>query len=103
MTVGKAHSFHYSSGVKHFDVYRRRRLGALMVMVLLAGTLYARTGSADSPSDAYTVASGDTLWEIATEHYPASEDPRVVIETIREENKLEGYGLQPGQRLNLPR
>jgi len=74
-----------------------------MVMVLLAGTLYARTGSADSPSDAYTVASGDTLWEIATEHYPASEDPRVVIETIREENKLEGYGLQPGQRLNLPR
>jgi LysM repeat protein len=70
---------------------------------MLACTLYARTGSADSPSVPYTVAAGDTLWEIATEHYPISEDPRVTIEAIREENGLDGYGLQPGQRLELPR
>lgn len=71
--------------------------------MLLACTLYAQAGSADSPSVPYTVASGDTLWGIATENYPSTEDPRVVIETIREENGLEGYVLQPGQHLNLPR
>jgi LysM repeat protein len=103
MTVGKALFFDYSSSVNCSGVYRRRRLGALMVALLAVGMIYAQTGSADSPSDVYTVASGDTLWEISTEHYSPSEDPRVVIETIREENGLMGYGLQPGQRLELPR
>ena len=74
-----------------------------MVAILLACTLYAGTSSADSPSVPYTVTSGDTLWEIATKHYPVSEDPRVMIEGIRDENDLTGYGLQPGQRLQLPR
>ncbi len=103
MTVGKTLFFDYSSSVNCSVVYRRRRLGALMVALLAVGMIYARVGSADSPSAFYTVASGDTLWEIATEHYPPSEDPRVMIETIREENGLTGYGLQPGQRLELPR
>ena len=89
--------------MRHSGVYRRRRIGALLAATLLACTLYARTGSADPPSISYTVSSGDTLWGIATENYPATEDPRVVIETIREENDLEGYVLQPGQRLELPR
>ena len=101
--IGKDLFFDYSSKVKHTDIYRRRRLVALMVALLAAGMIYAQAGSADSPSDDYTVASGDTLWEIATEHYPPSEDPRVAIEVIREKNGLEGYGLQPGQRLELPR
>lgn len=103
MTVGKTLFFDYSSSVNCSVVYRRRRLGALMVALLAVGMIYARVGSADSLSAFYTVASGDTLWEITTEHYPPSEDPRVVIETIREENGLTGYGLQPGQRLKLPR
>ncbi|MGI8909950.1 MAG: LysM peptidoglycan-binding domain-containing protein [Rubrobacteraceae bacterium] len=81
----------------------RRRLGALLVAALAVCMIYAQAGSADSPSAVYTVSSGDTLWEVATEHYPPSEDPRVVIEAIREENGLAGYGLQPGQRLKLPR
>lgn len=89
--------------MKHLDVYRRRRIGALLAATLLACTLYAQAGSADSPSVPYTVDSGDTLWDIATRNYPSTEDPRVVIENIREENSLEGYVLQPGQHLNLPR
>lgn len=103
MTVGNAISFDYSWKVKHSDVYMRRRLGALLIAALAVCMIYARTGSADSPSAVYTVSSGDTLWEITTEHYPPSEDPRVVIENIREENGLTGYGLQPGQHLELPR
>ena len=84
-------------------MYRRRRLGALLVATLAVCMIYARSGSADSPSAIYTVASGDTLWEVATENYPPSEDPRVVIEGIREENGLESYVIHPGQRLELPR
>ncbi|MCA1687906.1 MAG: hypothetical protein LC714_04800 [Actinobacteria bacterium] len=40
---------------------------------------------------------------MATEHYPPSEDPRAKIEAIRRENGLEGYGIRPGTRLELPR
>jgi Tfp pilus assembly protein FimV len=66
--------------------------------------LHASAGAgADTTPATYTVEYGDTLWEVATEHYPASEDPRVTIEAIRRENGLEDYRLQPGMRLELPR
>ncbi len=65
--------------------------------------LYATGADAGTAPDSYTVASGDTLWQIATEHYPPSEDPRAKIEAIRQENSLEGYGIRPGMRLELPR
>jgi len=51
----------------------------------------------------YTVATGDTLWEIATEQYSPAEDPRATIEAIRQENALEGYLIKPGMSLELPR
>jgi hypothetical protein len=66
--------------------------------------LYANAGAdAGTTRASYTVEYGDTLWEIATEHYPHSEDPRAAIEAIREENGLGGYGIRPGMRLELPR
>jgi LysM repeat protein len=77
-------------------------LGALLAATLAAYLLFAGTGSADPAPDAHAVAPGDTLWSIATEHYPPSEDPRATVEAIRKENGLEGYGIRPGMRLELP-
>jgi LysM repeat protein len=85
-------------------VYRRRRLGAVLVALAMACALYAATvADAGTEPVPYTVASGDTLWEIATEQYPPSEDPRATVENIRRENGLEGYLIEPGMRLELPR
>jgi LysM repeat protein len=90
--------------VKHGEIYRRRRLGALLAGSAVGYILYASGGAAaGTPTVTYTVAPGDTLWEVATERYPSSEDPRTTIEAIRRENGLEGYGLEPGMRLELPR
>ena len=81
-------------------------MGALAVTVVaavLAGALHAGSGaSAESPPVPHTVVAGETLWSIAVDHYPPSEDPRVAIEEIREANGLEGYRLHPGTRLELP-
>ena len=77
-------------------------MGALLATLLIAYLLGAGTGSADPAPGSRTVAPGDTLWSIATEHYPPSEDPLVNIEAIRQENALEAYGIRPGMRLELP-
>ena len=85
-------------------IYRRRRLGALLAVFAVVCILYTGAGAdAGTTPGSYTVEYGDTLWEVATEHYPPSEDPRAAIEAIRQENGLEGYGLRPGMRLELPR
>jgi LysM repeat protein len=102
--IGKAEILDYLSRVKRSAVYRRRRLGALLVASAFAYALYTAAGAdAGTEPVTYTVATGDTLWEIATEQYPPSEDPRATIEVIRRENTLEGYLIQPGMRLQLPR
>ena len=90
--------------MRHSGTYRRRRLGALLAVSAVVYILYANAGAdAGTTPVSYTVEYGDTLWEVATEHYPSSEDPRAAIEAIRQENDLEGYGLRPGMRLELPR
>jgi LysM repeat protein len=101
--VGKWSFVPYLSGVKKGHVYRRRRIGALFVAAALAFALYSGGGAgAESPSVFYTVSPGDTLWSVATEHYPPSEDPRVAVEVIRDANDLSGARIYPGMRLELP-
>ena len=71
-------------------------------MGILASALYAGSNAgAEAPPIYYTVEPGDTLWEITVEHYPPSEDPRPIIEDIRETNDISGYQVHPGMRLEL--
>ena len=85
-------------------VYRKRRFVGLLATSAVVYLLYSNVGAdAGTAPVSYKVEHGDTLWEIATEHYPASEDPRAKIEAIRHENGLEGYAIRPGTRLELPR
>jgi hypothetical protein len=83
--------------------YRRRRLGAVFVAGALGFALYAGAGAGAEPQAVhYTVAPGDTLWEIAIEHTAVWEDPRPKVEAIREANDLSGYEIYPGMDLKLP-
>lgn len=93
----------YLSWVKSAHVYRRRRLGALLAVMVMGWALYAGSSAgAESPSISYTVAPGDSLWSIAVTHYSASEDPRLKIEAIRQANDLKGNEIQPGMSLEIP-
>jgi LysM repeat protein len=51
--------------------------------------------------DTVTVAPGDTLWAIATRHYPDA-DAREKVGEIEQANGLSGPIIEPGQRLKLP-
>jgi hypothetical protein len=103
ITVGKLPIVDYLPRVRYPGVYRRRRLGALLATTAVACLLYANAGVAEPEPDYHTVEPGDTLWHVATEHYAPAYDPRERVEAIRRENGLEGYGIQPGMRLSLPR
>ena len=50
----------------------------------------------------YVVQAGDTLWRIARLQVGPTEDPRPVIEDIRQANGLQTSALTPGERLVLP-
>lgn len=89
--------------MEYRSVYRRRRLGALLATTTVAYLFYANAGAAEPQPRYHTVEPGDTLWHIATENYAPGEDPREKVEEIRRENDLEGYTIQPGVRLGLPR
>src|SRR5690348_6820167 len=80
-----------------------RRLLAAVAAVLCFGlgfALAARGGG----QPAYTtvvVQRGDTLWSIASAHYP-DDDVRVRIEDIEAANGLAGPIIREGQTLRLP-
>lgn len=75
-----------------------------MAIAAIALFLHATAGAdAESEPELHAVRPGDTLWEVATENYPSTEDPRVRVEGIRAENGLDdGYTIRPGQILTLP-
>ncbi|CAN5619548.1 hypothetical protein BH24ACT22_BH24ACT22_19930 [soil metagenome] len=103
-TVGKKLCGPYISVVRETRAtYRQRRIGALLVVAILAFALYAGgNAGAESPTIHHTVDPGETLWEITVEYYPPSEDPRPLIEEIREINGLGDYDIQVGMALELP-
>ncbi|MGI5244588.1 LysM peptidoglycan-binding domain-containing protein [Dactylosporangium sp. CA-139066] len=70
----------------------------------LAGLAAAPGQAADPPGAAPTVIvqPGDTLWGIATEH-AGRQGRDATVEEIRRLNHLDGYSIDAGQRLVLPR
>jgi hypothetical protein len=50
---------------------------------------------AKAPPRAYTVAPGDTLWQIAREH-------KTTVPALQRENALASSHLRPGQQLRIP-
>jgi hypothetical protein len=95
-------------------VYRRRRVGALLVVASLAlvaylvvSSLAASVGAVTGPASAATarpggrvhvVQPGDTVWSIARSLHPHG-DIRIVVDRL--EARLGGATLQPGQRVPL--
>lgn len=75
----------------------------MFVAAILAFALYsASNAGAEAPPVNHTVQPGETLWEITTEYYSPSEDPRPRIEGIRTANGLTDFRIHPGQKLELP-
>jgi LysM repeat protein len=87
---------------------RRGRIVLFCFLLVVAGgliTLVSAPGqAADQPGPApvVIVQPGDTLWGIATRH-SGVRGRDATIEEIRRLNHLDGYSVDSGQRLILPR
>jgi nucleoid-associated protein YgaU len=87
---------------------RRGRVVLLALALALAAigvVLAAPASEAAGPEGAaptVVIRPGDTLWSITGRYLP-SKDPFATIEEIRRLNGLDGYTIQPGKRLALPR
>jgi LysM repeat protein len=74
---------------------------AILTFLVGAITMQVVLGTAGSRGPSVTVQSGQTLWGIATQHYP-NQDPRAAVAAIESTNHLAGAGISPGERLLLP-
>jgi nucleoid-associated protein YgaU len=83
---------------------RARRLLAAVAAVCCFGlgfALAARGGTVPASYTTVVVQPGDTLWSIASEHYP-DDDVRVRVQDIEAANGLAGPAIREGQTLKLP-
>jgi LysM domain len=74
-----------------------------MVVFAVLALAFSSARAAGSSSEAggrYVVKPGDTLWEIASDHYDG--DPRGAVWRLRERNGLTSPALVPGMTLYLP-
>jgi Tfp pilus assembly protein FimV len=88
----------------------RRQISAFVIAVSLAAAITGPVahaaaskgrGSRVPAGHAYVVASGDTLWSIASDASPGS-DPRPLVAAIERANHLVAPDLTPGQSLIIP-
>jgi hypothetical protein len=87
---------------------RRRRaalalvaLATVIVTLLGGGPDGSSVASAPGAPKAVVVQSGQTLWDIAEAHAPATVDPRAYVDAIIELNGL-GSTLGAGVKIRLP-
>jgi LysM repeat protein len=87
---------------------RRGRIVLFCLLLVVAGGLTGLVSApgqaADPPGPApmVIVQPGDTLWGIAGQH-AGRRGRDATVEDIRRLNNLDGYGIDAGQRLILPR
>ena len=87
----------------------RCTLFTLMVSVL-AIKLITGVGHAENLSEetapvmyhSHYVTSGETLWDIASEHMSDDMDKRKAVYLIQKANDLDDASIHPGQRLKVP-
>ena len=80
--------------------------GALLIALVLAGVVASGfvMNHATTPIQYrydYTVKSGDTLWNIASEACPEGMDVREYIHEISKMNGIDDGGIRPGQTIEL--
>lgn len=79
----------------------RAGLAVLIVAVAGLGMAVAAHGGTASPYSTVVVQQGDTLWSIATAHYPG-DDVRTRVQDIEAANGLQGPQIEAGETLRLP-
>lgn len=89
---------------------RRARAGRVLgvTMLLLGAAVAAPQALASSDAgesahvDTYTVAAGETLWEIAAGLTPAGADVRDTLARIQDLNARTEAGLEAGEQIVVP-
>src|SRR5207302_29576 len=80
---------------------RRAVVVAGAVVAISLGLAVAAHGGTAPAYTNVVVQPGDTLWGIASEHYPA-DDVRARVQDIEQANGLRGPTIEVGQSLHLP-
>ena len=78
-------------------VVRSLAVGTVLAAMMTSGVLGSQRGGGTW----VTVQPGQTLWAIATAHYPQT-DPRQSVYDIQAANHLRTANIYPGERLLLP-
>jgi len=78
-----------------------------LLAVALGAVLFASVADADAPSapqevTVHTVASGESLWQIASAATPVGDDVRDMMDDVMELNDLADSQLSVGQQLVVP-
>ncbi|WP_062384741.1 LysM peptidoglycan-binding domain-containing protein [Demequina iriomotensis] len=89
---------------------RRTRTGRVagVTLLLAAAAIFGpQAFASDAPAepvavDAYTVASGETLWDIAAAITPDGDDVRDMIARIQHLNSMPSTALAAGEQIYLP-
>ena len=80
--------------------WRAALLAAVLGVVAFGMAVAAQGGTAPTYSTV-VVQPGDTLWSIATQHYPG-DDVRERVQDIEAVNGLSGPQIEAGETLRLP-
>ena len=99
-----------AAGSTSLRLTRRGRavvIGTALMLALGIGSI-AQHAAADAPVgsvpvDTWTVASGESLWQIAGAVAAPGQDLRVVVAELIELNGLSWAGLQAGHQILVPR